>query len=156
MGWHETVTELKIGSEAVDFESVDQNGKKVSLGDFRGKTVVLYFYPKDNTPGCTVEACSFRDDMDVLTGAGIVVLGISTDGAESHKRFERKHGLNFTLVADPEKKIVEAYGVKGSFGTARRVTYLIDKNGIIRHIWPKVNPRGHSTEVLKKTQELGL
>lgn len=152
----ESLNELMIGSEAIDFESVDQNGKRVRLVEFRGKTVALYFYPKDNTPGCTVEACSFRDDMGILAKAGIVVLGVSTDSAESHKRFEKKHDLNFTLVADPDKKIVESYGVKGSFGTARRVTFLIDRNGIIRHIWPKVSPRGHGAEVLEKAKELGL
>jgi len=150
------MSELKVGTPAVDFEALDQNGSTVRLSDFRGKTVVLYFYPKDNTPGCTAEACSFRDDMGILEKAGIKVLGVSTDGQESHKRFERKYELNFTLVADPEKKIVNAYGVKGAFGTARRVTYLIDGEGMIRHIWPKVSPRAHSVEALEKAKELGL
>jgi peroxiredoxin Q/BCP len=152
----ENLTELNIGSEAPDFESVDQNGNKVRLSGFRGKTVVLYFYPKDNTPGCTAEACSFRDDMDSIAEAGIKVLGVSADGVDSHKKFEKKHGLNFTLVADPGRDIIDMYGVRGTFGAAHRVTFLIDHDGRIRHIWPRVRPRGHSAEVLEKVKELGL
>lgn len=150
------MAKLGIGIQAPDFDSVDQDGKNVSLGDFRGKTVALYFYPKDNTPGCTVEACSFRDDMDDVLAAGIKVLGVSSDDSGSHKNFERRNKLNFTLVADPDRKIIEAYGVKGPFSTARRVTFLIDKEGVIRHIWPRVSPKGHSREVIEKTKELGL
>ena len=126
------------------------------LSDFRGKTVVLYFYPKDNTPGCTAEACSFRDDSSDLEKAGVKVLGISADGVKSHKRFEQKYGLNFTLLADASKEIIERYGAKGKFGTARRVTYLIDRDGVIRHIWSKVHAVGHSKEVLEKVKELDL
>jgi len=150
------MAELKAGEPAIDFETVDQNGNKVRLSNFKGKTVVLYFYPKDNTPGCTAEACSFRDDIGELEAAGVKVLGVSTDDAESHKKFEKKHNLNFTLLADKTKEITLAYGVKGSFGTAKRVTYLIDKDGIIRHVWPKVHASGHSSEVLQKVKELGL
>jgi peroxiredoxin Q/BCP len=150
------LTELSAGSQAPGFESVDQNGNKVRLSGFRGKTVVLYFYPKDNTPGCTAEACSFRDDMEPIAEAGIKVLGVSADGVDSHKKFEKKYNLNFTLVADPDRKIIDEYGVRGAFGTARRVTFLIDREGRIRHIWPKVSPRGHSAEVLEKVKELGL
>ena len=150
------MTELSAGSQAPDFESVDQNGNKVRLSGFRGKTVVLYFYPKDNTPGCTAEACSFRDDMEPIADAGIKVLGVSADGVDSHKKFEKKYNLNFTLVADPGRNIIDEYGVRGAFGTARRVTFLIDREGRIRHIWPKVSPRGHSAEVLEKVKELGL
>jgi len=147
---------LEVGSKAPDFESVDQEGNKVRLSDYRGKTVALYFYPKDNTPGCTVEACSFRDDRVDLEEAGIKVLGVSADSKDSHKRFEKKYNLNFTLVADSEKRIIESYDVKGPFGTARRMTFLIDKDGIIRHIWSKVSPKGHSIEVLEKAKELKL
>ena len=118
--------ELKVGQMSIDFETVDQDSNKVRLSDLRGKTVVLYFYPKDNTPGCTAEACSFRDDSSDLEKAGVKVLGISADGVKSHKRFEQKYGLNFTLLADASKEIIERYGAKGKFGTARRVTYLID------------------------------
>ena len=150
------MAELNVGSQAPDFDSVDQDGNRVRLSDFQGKTIVLYFYPKDNTPGCTAEACSFRDDMELIAEAGIKVLGVSADGVDSHKKFERKYGLNFTLVADPQKKIIDAYGVGGSFGTARRVTFLIDHEGKIRHIWPKVSPKGHSAEVLEKVKEIGL
>jgi len=150
------LAELNVGSQAPDFDSVDQDGNRVRLSDFQGKTIVLYFYPKDNTPGCTAEACSFRDDMELIAEAGIKVLGVSADGVDSHKKFERKYGLNFTLVADPQKKIIDAYGVGGSFGTARRVTFLIDHEGKIRHIWPKVSPKGHSAEVLEKVKEIGL
>ena len=152
----ETLTELSVGSQAPDFESTDQNGNKVRLSDYRGKTVVLYFYPKDNTPGCTAEACSFRDDMEPIAEAGIKVLGVSADGVDSHKNFEKKYNLNFTLVADPGKIIIDEYGVRGAFGTSRRVTFLIDHEGKIRHVWPKVRPRGHSGEVLEKVKELGL
>lgn len=150
------MTELSAGSQAPDFESVDQNGNKVRLSDFRGKTVVLYFYPKDNTPGCTAEACAFRDDMEPIAEAGIKVLGVSADGVDSHKRFEKKYNLNFTLVADAGRNIIDEYGVRGAFGTARRATFLIDHEGKIRYIWPKVSPRGHSAEVLGKVKELGL
>lgn len=146
----------QVGASAPDFDAADQDGRIVRLSDFRGKAVALYFYPKDDTPGCTAEACSFRDNMNVVQAAGIKVLAVSADGKESHKKFERKYGLNFTLVADPEKKIIQAYGVKSAFGMARRVTFLIDKDGIIRHVWPKVKPKGHSEEVLEKAKELGL
>lgn len=150
------MAKLGIGIRAPDFESVDQDGKSLRLSDFRGKSVALYFYPKDNTPGCTVEACSFRDDMDDVLAAGIKVLGVSSDDSGSHKNFERKHKLNFTLVADPDRRIIETYGAKGPFGTARRVTFLIDKDGVIRYIWPRVSPKGHSKEVIEKVKELGL
>ena len=146
----------KIGQSAIDFEAVDQDGKKIRLGDFEGKVVALYFYPKDNNPGCTAEACSFRDDSDELEAAGIKVLGVSADSVESHKRFEKKHNLNLTLIADKSREIIEAYGVKGQFGTARRVTYLIDRDGVIKHVWFKVHASGHSREVLEKVKELGL
>jgi peroxiredoxin Q/BCP len=152
----DSASELKAGSQAPDFESVDQNGRKVCLSDFRGKTIALYFYPKDNTPGCTMEACSFRDDEELLAEAGVTVLGVSADGVDSHKKFEKKHNLNFTLVADPDKRIIDAYGVKGAFGTARRVTFLIDGEGKVRHVWPRVSPGGHSADVLHKVRELGL
>ncbi len=150
------MTKIGLGTQASDFIAIDQDGNKVKLSDFRGKAVALYFYPKDDTPGCTAEACSFRDDMVDVQASGIKVLGVSSDSAESHKRFERKHKLNFTLVADPDREIIKAYGVKGPFGVARRVTFLIDKDGVIRHVWPKVSPKDHSKEVIAKVKELGL
>ena len=107
------MSELKEGQKAPDFTSKDQNGNDVSLGQFAGKKVVLYFYPKDDTPGCTAEACDFRDNYQGLTAKGIVVLGVSVDDEKSHQKFVTKHSLPFTLVADTDKKIVEAYGVWG-------------------------------------------
>ncbi len=150
------MTKVGIGAQAPDFDSTDQDGNRVKLSNFRGKTMVLYFYPRDDTPGCTAEACSFRDDMGDVEASGIKVLGVSSDSTESHKRFERKYKLNFTLVADPDRTIIETYGVKGPFGVARRVTFLIDREGMIRYVWPKVNPKEHSKEVIAKAKELGI
>ncbi|MCL4335186.1 MAG: thioredoxin-dependent thiol peroxidase [Candidatus Thermoplasmatota archaeon] len=146
---------LKVGERAPDFESVDHEGKRVSLKDFRGKPVVVYFYPKDDTPGCTTEACGFRDRMGDYEKRGVKVLGISVDSQKSHKKFQEKYGLNFTLVADDKKEISSKYGVLGG-NTASRVTYLIDKDGIIRHVYPRVSPKEHPEEVMKKLEELGL
>ena len=146
---------LKAGDMAPDFSSVDQNGKPVKLSDFRGNPVVVYFYPKDDTPGCTKEACNFRDNYGVYEKAGVKVLGVSVDDPHSHKKFEEKYKLNFTLVADHEKKISENYGVLGE-RSAKRVTYLIDGNGKVVHVYPKVSPDGHAVEVMKKLKELQM
>lgn len=137
---------LPEGTLAPKIETVDQNGRRVVLG-FRG-VAVLYFYPKDDTPGCTTEACSFRDDLSQFEQRRVTVYGVSTDDAESHKRFAQKFGLNFTLLADPEKKISQAYGVLSERGYAQRVTFII-KDGVIARVFPKVSPDGHSREVLK-------
>jgi peroxiredoxin Q/BCP len=147
--------ELRTGMEAPDFTSVDQTGKQVKLSQYRGSPVVLYFYPKDDTPGCTVEACNFRDNNAEYEKRGIKVLGVSVDSTQSHKKFQDKYGLNFTLVADNSKEISEKYGVLGG-STARRVTYIIGKDGKIAHIYQKVTPKDHAVEVMDKMRELGL
>jgi peroxiredoxin Q/BCP len=146
----------KVGDKAPQFVAETYGGKSVSLEDLLGKVVVLYFYPKDNTPGCTKEACSMRDNMDELSSMGVEVLGVSTDSVRSHESFRDKYSLNFPLLSDKEKKIVKAYGVESGFGSAKRVTFLIDKEGTIRHVWTKVNTANHAREVIDKIKELGL
>lgn len=147
---------LKEGDKAPDFSSKDQDGNPVKLSDFKGQKVVLYFYPKDDTPGCTKEACSFRDADDVYREKGIKVLGVSTDDEKSHQKFISKYQLPFDLVADTDKSIVESYGVWGEksmygkkyMGTNRK-TFLIDENGKIARIFDKVNVSEHADEVLQ-------
>lgn len=117
--------------------------------------MVLYFYPKDDTPGCTAEACAFRDDLEEFKGRNVAILGVSVDDVESHKRFQEKYGLNFTLVADPTKEITRRYGALSLFGVARRVTYIIDDKGTIRHVYERVAPREHSREILQTLAALG-
>jgi thioredoxin-dependent peroxiredoxin len=146
---------LKEGDPAPDFTAPASNGGTVSLSDFKGKHVVLYFYPRDDTPGCTKEACGFRDAYDKFKKAGAVVLGVSIDPVKAHDKFISKFKLPFTLVADEDKSIVEKYGVWGQksfmgrkyMGT-HRVTFLIDPHGRIKKIWPTVKPEAHSAEVL--------
>ncbi|MDG7045027.1 MAG: peroxiredoxin [Nitrososphaerota archaeon] len=146
---------LNIGDAAPDFKAKDQNGKEVSLGEYKGKPVVLYFYPKDNTPGCTKEACSFRDDMSSYKDAGVAVLGVSADGVDSHRNFTEKYGLNFTLVSDKDKSIINAYGVGGLLFT-KRTTFIINADSKIAYVFPSVSPAGHAKEVLGKLRELKL
>jgi peroxiredoxin Q/BCP len=149
------MAKLKEGDKALDFTAKDQNGKTVSLSDFKGKTVILYFYPKDDTPGCTAEACDFRDNYQSLIGKGFEVIGISTDDEKSHKKFETKFNLPFPLIADTGKEIVEAYGVwveknmygKKYMGTAR-TTFIINAEGTIQKIIDKVDTKGSSQQVL--------
>ncbi len=149
----------KQGDKAPDFTAIDQNGKTVSLSDFIGKNVILYFYPKDDTPGCTAEACSFRDNYQSLLGKGFAVIGVSTDDEKSHKKFESKYGLPFPLIADPDKQIVESYGVwveknmygKKYMGTAR-TTFLIDTNGTIAKVIDKVDTKNSSQQVIDLLQ----
>jgi len=150
------MSHLKEGDKAPAFKGKDQNGKDVSLADFAGKKVVLYFYPKDDTPGCTAQACNLRDNYSLLTKKGLVVLGVSVDGAKSHKKFEEKYELPFTLIADDDKKIVEAYGVWGekkfmgkTYMGTHRVTFLIDEHGNIKSIISKPDTKNHTEEVLK-------
>jgi peroxiredoxin Q/BCP len=142
---------LAIGAKAPAIETLDQNGQKIK-SDFKGKSVI-YFYPKDDTPGCTKEACSFRDEARLFQQMGVKVYGVGTDDAASHKAFADKYALNFTLLADPEKKITSAFDVLNERGSASRVTFIV-QDGIVRHVWPKVNPEGHSQEVLAKLKEL--
>ena len=147
--------ELKVGDTAPGFTSVDQNNNSVSLGDYKGKKVILYFYPKDNTPGCTLEACDFRDNYQSLKAKGFEVLGVSTDDEKSHKKFETKFDLPFTLIADTDKSIVESYGVwieksmygKTYMGTNRK-TFVIDETGKILAIINKVDTKSPSQQVL--------
>ena len=146
---------LKEGDKAPDFSSKDQNGKDISLSDFAGKRVVLYFYPKDDTPGCTKEACSFRDADDIFREKGITVLGVSTDSEKSHQKFISKYQLPFDLLADVDKKIVEDYGVwgeKSMYGRKymgiERITFVIDATGRIKAAFRKVKVPGHVDEVL--------
>lgn len=146
---------LAVGDKALDFATVDQFGDRVSLKDFRGKKVVLFFYPKDDTPGCTKEACSFRDGFSKFRRRKIEILGVSVDDEKSHKKFAEKYDLPFRLLADAEKRIVKDYGVWGEkslygrkyMGT-NRVTYVIDEQGKIAAVWPKVKVDGHADEIL--------
>jgi peroxiredoxin Q/BCP len=148
-------THLKEGDAAPDFSAATSGGGKVSLADFKGKNLILYFYPKDDTPGCTKEACAFRDGFAEFQKRGAVVLGVSPDSAASHDKFVEKFKLPFLLLADEDKKIVNAYGVWGDksflgriYQGTRRVTFLIGGDGRIKKIWPKVKPDQHASEVL--------
>ena len=147
---------LEVGAKAPDFRTLDQHGNPVSLTDFRGRKVVLYFYPKDNTPGCTKEACAFRDSYAKFRKQGVEILGVSIDSEKSHRSFAGKFNLPFTLLADTDKKIVEAYGVWGEkirygrkyMGT-HRATFLIDESGRVAAVFPKVKPEEHAEEILE-------
>lgn len=145
----------EVGEMAPDFELPDQDGNPVRLDSFRGQKVVVYFYPKDDTPGCTIEAQGFRDDYELLQEKGIVVLGISKDDTESHKAFADKYGLNFRLLSDTTGETIQNYGCwveKDLYGIRRmgiqRATFLIDEEGKILRVWPRVTPEGHSREIL--------
>jgi len=138
---------LAVGTVAPAFTTTDTNGNTVSLSDFAGKTVVLYFYPKDDTPGCTKQACSFRDAQTEYTSKGIVVLGVSADDETAHQAFTSKYSLNFPLLADTNKSIITAYDVDGG-GYAKRVTYVIDGDGTITHVDTAVNTPTHASDVL--------
>jgi peroxiredoxin Q/BCP len=150
---------LKEGDKAPDFTAKDQNGKTVSLSDFKGKNVILYFYPKDDTPGCTAEACSFRDNYQSMLGKGFEVIGVSTDDEKSHKKFEKKFNLPFPLIADTDKSIVEAYGLwveknmygRKYMGTAR-TTFIINTAGVIDKIISKVDTQNASQQVIDLLQ----
>jgi thioredoxin-dependent peroxiredoxin len=139
---------LKVGDIAPGFTLPDAGGKMHSISDYKGKTVALYFYPKDDTPGCTAEACNLRDNFTELTDKGIVVLGVSFDSAESHKSFSEKHKLPFTLLADTDKKVADLYGAKGML-MAKRMTFLIGPDGKIIHVFDKVDTGNHAAEILR-------
>lgn len=141
----------KVGSFAPDFDLLDQNGKQQRLKDYSGKWVVLYFYPKDDTPGCTKEACNFRDDYFRIRGLGAVVMGVSLDDVSSHKEFAEKYHLPFSLLSDSKKVVAEAYNVLRGFGPvsySSRQTFIIDPEGKIAKHYENVRPRQHATEIV--------
>lgn len=148
--------DIKVGDIAPDFELTDQFNDTHKLSDYRGKKVILYFYPKDNTPGCTTEACGFRDNYSTFRQNGIVILGVSADSTESHAKFQEKYSLPFTLLADTDHKISEIYGVwqpkklmgKEYFGIVR-TTFVIDEKGKIVKIYEKVKPETHAQEIIE-------
>lgn len=148
---------IEIGSLAPDFTLENANGERVSLSDHRGKWVVLYFYPKDNTPGCTRQACAFRDGYGEYKKRGIEVIGISRDSAASHRGFAAKHGLPFVLLSDPDTEVIRTYGAWGekklygkvSFGIVR-TTYVIDPEGVVVGVMPKVKPDTNAAEILER------
>ena len=147
---------LQEGVKAPDFKGLDHNRNEISLNDFKGKKIILYFYPKDNTPGCTAEACNLNDNFELLTQKGFVVIGVSPDSPTSHQKFMAKFNLQFTLIADPEKTILtqyEAYGEKMMYGKpvvgVIRKTYLIDEEGTIQKIIKKVDTKNHTEQILK-------
>lgn len=138
---------LAEGAQAPEFELASDAGETVRLSDLRGTPVVLYFYPKDDTPGCTVEACGFRDAHDRFGERGAVVLGVSPDDEASHARFKEKHGLPFTLLADTEREVSEAYGAWAD-GKIQRSTFVIAADGTVARVFPQVTPEGHADEIL--------
>ena len=155
------MTHLTAGKKAPAFKSKDQNGNIVSLADFKGKKIALYFYPEDDTPTCTVQACNLRDNFALLKNKGIVVLGVSPDEEKKHKKFEAKYHLPFTLIADADHKIIDKYGVWGekqlygrNYMGLHRTTFLIDEKGIIRKIFLKPKSKQHTEEILNAWEEI--
>ena len=154
------MTHLKEGDKAPEFKGINQDEKELSLSDFKGKKLILYFYPKDNTPGCTAESCNLNENYDALTQAGFEVLGVSPDKIASHNKFIAKHNLSFNLIADTEKEILEAYGAWGmkklygrEYMGVLRTTFVISEDGIIEKIFPKVKTKDHTNQILS---EMGL
>ena len=145
-----------VGQMAPNFVGITDEGTELELNSLKGKIIVLYFYPRAYTSGCTKEACSFRDNMNRLTGMGVTVVGVSTDSVKRQAGFKAKHALTFPLIADFEKTLVELYDVKGATGSAKRVTFLIDREGLIQFVWPKVKVSGHVDEIIAKLEELKL
>jgi thioredoxin-dependent peroxiredoxin len=148
--------QLKKGDIAPSLNATDQDGKMINLGDFKGKKVVLYFYPKDDTPGCTAEACNLRDNYNELLKRGFVVIGVSADSAQSHKKFISKYELPFPLISDVDKKVLNAYGVWGEkkmygkiFEGVLRSTFVISEDGKIAHVFDKVETRNHTQQILE-------
>jgi peroxiredoxin Q/BCP len=155
------MTQLTEGKKAPVFKGKDQNGKPVSLADYKGKKVVLYFYPEDDTPTCTVQACNLRDNFNLLKKNGFMVLGVSPDEEKKHKKFEAKYDLPFTLIADADHKIIDSYGVWGekqmygrTYMGLHRTTFLIDEKGVIRKIFLKPKSKQHTEEILKAWAEI--
>ncbi len=140
---------VKEGEQAPDFTLTSDEGKQVKLSDYKGvSNVILYFYPKDETPGCTKEACNFRDNISKFKDMNAEVLGVSVDDVDSHKDFKKNESLNFTLLADPDKTVTKEYGVLNAIGMASRVTFVIDKQGIVKKIYPKVDPSENYKDLL--------
>lgn len=150
------MTSLKVGDKAPNFGGVNQNGENISLKDFAGKKLILYFYPKDNTPGCTAESCNLSDNYDAWLEKGFEVVGVSPDSQKSHQKFADKYGFRFNLIADTEKEILEAYGAwglksmygKGYMGVLRK-TFVIDENGVIVQIFDKVQTKDHTNQIVE-------
>ena len=152
---------IAIGQKAVPFTLPDSSGNPVSLESFLGKNVVVYFYPKDNTPGCTAEACAFRDVYDIILSMGAAVIGVSPDSSESHAKFRQRHNLPFFLLSDADHAVAEAYGAWGekhNYGKTYmgiiRSTFIVDKAGSIAAVFPKVSPEKHADEVLNALERL--
>jgi peroxiredoxin Q/BCP len=150
---------LKIGDEAPAFKAVDQDGNPISSDDFKGKKLILYFYPKDDTPGCTAEACNLRDNYDLLLKKGYKIIGVSADDDRSHKKFIKKYVLPFPLIPDKDKKILKAYGAWGKkklygreFDGILRTTYVISEKGLIEKIFTKVDTKNHTEQILGEDQ----
>ncbi len=150
------MAELTVGKKAPDFTVVDDQGKEVSLKELKGKKVVLYFYPRDDTPGCTREACAFRDGIAQIKKKGAVVLGVSADSIGSHEKFKKKFALNFPLLSDPDKKLIQSYGAwkeKSMYGKKymgiERTTVILDEQGKVARLFPKVKVDGHFDEVME-------
>lgn len=147
---------LEIGQKAPDFKGVDQNGNVILMDDFKGNNLILYFYPKDNTPGCTAESCDLRDNYEMWLSKGYKVVGVSPDSQQSHQKFIAKFNLPFPLIADMEKAIIKAYGAWGlkkmyerEYEGLLRTTFVINKEGIIEHIFTKVKTKEHSKQILE-------
>ena len=155
------MTHLKVGDKAPEFKGINQDEKMMSLSDFKGKKLILYFYPKDNTPGCTAESCNLNENYDRLTELGFEVLGVSPDGIPSHNKFIAKHNLSFNLIADTEKEILEAYGAWGekkmygrTYMGVIRTTFIISEEGVIEKIFAKVKTKDHTNQILEEMEML--
>ncbi len=147
---------LKAGDKAPDFSGINQDGEKIGLSDFAGKKLILYFYPKDNTPGCTAQSCNLNDNYNTWINRGFEVVGVSPDSVESHRKFREKYNLQFNLIADTEKEILKTYGAwgeKSMYGRKYmgvfRTTFVIDENGIICEIFEKVKTKDHTNQIIK-------
>lgn len=150
------MTHLKEGDKAPEFTGLNEHGEEVSLSDYKGKKLILFFYPKDNTPGCTAEACNLRDNYDDLRAKGFELLGVSPDSQKKHQNFIKKHELPFPLIADTEQEVLNAYGVWGEkqmFGNKYmgvfRTTFVIDENGVIEKVFKKVKTKDHTAQILE-------
>jgi thioredoxin-dependent peroxiredoxin len=150
------MTSLKVGDKAPEFEGLNQNGEKINLKDFAGKKLILYFYPKDNTPGCTAESCNLNDNYDAWLEKGFEVVGVSPDSQKSHQNFIRKFGFRFNLISDPDKEILQAYGAWGlkkmygkEYMGVLRKTFVIDENGVIQEIFDKVKTKDHTNQIIE-------